>query len=75
MITEMDQRFSTVNNHILRGVQACNPLSNSFLDEQHLQGLTEHYHVELKCEEVLVAKNYLAHNNNILKDISLHLSR
>lgn len=66
MVAEMDQRFSSVNGQILRGVQACKPESDCFLCEEHLRGLADHYSVDLKSEEVLVAKNYLAHKNETL---------
>lgn len=43
MVAEMDERFSCLNGQILRGVQACNPGSDSFLCEEHLQGLADHF--------------------------------
>uniref|UniRef100_A0A673HT75 HAT C-terminal dimerisation domain-containing protein n=1 Tax=Sinocyclocheilus rhinocerous TaxID=307959 RepID=A0A673HT75_9TELE len=71
MVSKMEQHFSSHNGQILRGVQACNPGSDSFLCEEHLRGLADHYIVGLKSEEVLVAKNYLAHKKESLpiKDI------
>lgn len=69
MVAEMDQRFSSLNNQILRGVQACNPGSDSFLCEERLRGLSDHYKIDLKSEEILVAKNYLAHKMESLSNI------
>ncbi|XP_073726196.1 zinc finger MYM-type protein 1-like [Misgurnus anguillicaudatus] len=71
MVGEMDQRFSSLNEQILKGLQACNPGSDSFLCLEHLRGLADHYNVDLRTEEVLVAKNYLAHKKESLsiKDI------
>ncbi len=57
MLSEMEQRFSSLNGQILRGVQTCNPGSDSFLCKEHLRSLADHYSVDLKPEEVLVAKN------------------
>ena len=51
MVAELDQRFSSVNIQVLRGVQACNPDSGSVLYEADLR--------DLKPEEVLVPKIYL----------------
>ncbi|CAM4423254.1 unnamed protein product [Leuciscus chuanchicus] len=56
MVAETDQRFSSLNNHILRGVQACNPGSESFLCEERLRGLSDHYKIDLKSEEVGVGR-------------------
>jgi hypothetical protein len=59
MVSEIEQRFSSVNSQVLRGVQACNPQSDLFFSQEHLHGLADHYSVDLKPEEVLVAKNFL----------------
>ena len=66
MVAEMDQRFSSLNSQILKGVQACNPGSDNFLCEEDLRGLADHYNVDLKPEEVLVAKRYLARKQESL---------
>ncbi|KAK0138714.1 Zinc finger MYM-type protein 1 [Merluccius polli] len=66
MVAEMDQRFSSLNSQVLKGVQACNPGSDNFLCEEDLRGLADHYNVDLKPEEVLVAKNYLARKRESL---------
>ena len=59
MIAELEQRFSSLNSVVLKGVQACNPGSSTFLKEEDLRGLADHYNVDLKQEEVWVAKHYL----------------
>jgi len=59
MISELEKRFSGVNEELLKGVQACSPTSDLFLSEAHLSELALHYHIYLKSEEVMVAKNYL----------------
>ena len=59
MVSEIEQRFSSVNSQVLRGVQACNPQSDFFFSQEHLHGLADHYSVDLKPEEVLEAKNFL----------------
>lgn len=59
MLSELDNRFSSIRPELLNGIQACNPQSNNFLSSD-LQALAEHYKIELKNEEVLVAKSYLA---------------
>lgn len=59
MICELDRRFSGVNEDVLNGIQACSPTSGHFLSEPHLTALALHYHIELKSEEVIVAKNFL----------------
>ncbi|CAB1441755.1 unnamed protein product [Pleuronectes platessa] len=55
----LEQRFSSLNSVVLKGVQACNPGSSTFLKEEDLRGLADHYNVDLKQEEVWVAKHYL----------------
>ena len=57
MIAELEQRFSSLNSVVLKGVQACNPGSSTFLKEEDLRGLADHYNV--KQEGVWVAKHYL----------------
>ena len=45
MVAEMDQRFSSLNSQVLKGVQACNPGSDNFLCEEDLRGMADHYNV------------------------------
>ena len=66
MVSEIEQRFSSLNSQILRGVQACNRKSEFLFSEEHLRGLADHYNAELKHEEVLVAKNYLKTKTEIV---------
>lgn len=56
----MDQHFSSLNSQILRDFRACNPGSDNFPCEEDLRGLADHYSVDLKPEQMLVAKNFLA---------------
>ena len=56
MICELQRHFSGVNEEVLNGIQACSPTSGHFLSEPHLTALALHYHIELKSEEVIVAK-------------------
>ncbi|XP_039858034.1 zinc finger MYM-type protein 1-like [Simochromis diagramma] len=59
MVGELDQRFCSVDAGLLKGVQACSPESENFLSEPHLNELAKHYRLDLKKEEVLVARNFL----------------
>uniref|UniRef100_A0A3P8QGE1 HAT C-terminal dimerisation domain-containing protein n=1 Tax=Astatotilapia calliptera TaxID=8154 RepID=A0A3P8QGE1_ASTCA len=59
MVGELDQRFCSVDAGLLKGVQACSPKSENFLSEPHLNELAKHYRLDLKKEEVLVARNFL----------------
>lgn len=60
MVSELTLRFSSVDAGLLKGIQACSPKSENFLSESHLDELARHYGIDLKTEEVLVARNYLA---------------
>lgn len=68
MISELDNRFSSVSEEIVKGIQACNPLSGNFLNVNDIEALATHYKVKVLAEEVLVAKNYIArtHGDNKL---------
>ena len=59
MVQELSCRFSSVGEEIMMGIQACNPTSDTFLSEKSLTGIAHHYKLELKPEEVLVAKSFL----------------
>lgn len=59
MVCELDQRFSTVDAGLLKGIQACSPNSN-FLDTSCLTEFAKHYGIDVKTEEMLVARNFLA---------------
>ncbi|KAI2643024.1 Zinc finger MYM-type protein 1 [Labeo rohita] len=60
MINELSQRFSSVGDSILKGVQACHPSSVTFLSQDLLNEVALHYNTELRAEEIYVAKHYLA---------------
>lgn len=51
MMQEIDDRFSGVGADHMKGIQACHPASDTFLDEESLKMLATHYKIEL-----LVAK-------------------
>lgn len=59
MITELENHFSAVNGALLQGIQACSPVSENFLSEPHLEELAHHYNIDLKTEEVMVARHFL----------------
>ena len=59
MISELESRFSEESEEVLRGVDACNPSSEYFLDLKHLHGFAEFYKIELRDEEVAVVKTFI----------------
>ncbi|XP_050959752.1 zinc finger MYM-type protein 1 [Labeo rohita] len=63
MISELSQRFSSVGDSILKGVQACHPSSVTFLSQDLLNEVALHYNIALRAEEIYVAKHYLAKKN------------
>ncbi|RXM29873.1 Zinc finger MYM-type protein 1 [Acipenser ruthenus] len=60
MVCELDQRFSTVDAGLLKDIQACSPNSKNFLDTSCLTEFAKHYGIDVKTEEMLVARNFLA---------------
>ncbi|XP_040024980.2 zinc finger MYM-type protein 1 [Gasterosteus aculeatus] len=48
MVSELEQRFSSVDAGLLKGIQACSPKSQNFLSESHLDELPKHYSINLK---------------------------
>lgn len=59
MLEELTRRFSSVGEEIMAGIQACHPTSESFLSEDSLKNLAQHYKIELRSEEVLVATTFI----------------
>ena len=59
MLSEIQKRFSEIDKELLDGIMACCPTSDKFFSEPHLTALALHYHIELKSEEVVIARNYL----------------
>ena len=59
-LVSLSKDFCNVDAGLLKGNQACSPKSDNFLSEPHLNELAKHYRVDLKTEEVLVARNFLA---------------
>lgn len=59
MVTELENRFSAVNAALRQGIQACSPVSANVLSEPHLAELAHHYNIDLKTEEVIVARHFL----------------
>lgn len=51
---------STVDAGLLKGIQACSPNSKNFLDTSCLTEFAKHYGIDVKTEEMLVARNFLA---------------
>ncbi|KAI4802931.1 hypothetical protein KUCAC02_006498 [Chaenocephalus aceratus] len=58
MIQELTHRFSDVGEELMSGIQACNPTTATFLSEDALKSLATHYKIQLKSEELLVAKHF-----------------
>ncbi|KAJ4925869.1 hypothetical protein JOQ06_008055 [Pogonophryne albipinna] len=58
MIQELNHRFSDVGEELMSGIQACNPTTATFLSEDALKSLATHYKIQLKSEELLVAKHF-----------------
>lgn len=56
---ELDQRFLTVDVGLLKGIQACSPNSKNVLDTSCLTEFAKHYGIDVKTEEMLVARNFL----------------
>lgn len=59
MLKELSEQFSTVGEDIMAGIQACNPTSPSFLSEDVLKHIANHYKIVLRHRELLVARNFL----------------
>ena len=60
MVAELEQRFCSVDAGLLKGIQACCPKSVNFFSQADLKELAKHYKIDLKTEEVQVARNFLA---------------
>uniref|UniRef100_A0A8C6M5P9 DUF4371 domain-containing protein n=1 Tax=Nothobranchius furzeri TaxID=105023 RepID=A0A8C6M5P9_NOTFU len=60
MVGELEVRFCSVDAGLLKGIQACSPKSENFLDQSNLNELARHYSINLKIEEVLVARNFFS---------------
>ncbi|KAJ4946118.1 hypothetical protein JOQ06_023793 [Pogonophryne albipinna] len=58
MIQELTHRFSDVGEELMSGIRACNPTTATFLSEDALKSLASHYKIQLKSEELLVAKHF-----------------
>jgi len=56
MVSELELRFSSVHSGLLKGIQACSPKTSRVNPDE----LARHYGIDLKTDEVLVAKNFLA---------------
>ncbi len=57
MMQKIDNRFSGVD--LMKGIQACHPASDTFLEEESLKILATHYKIELQPEKLLVAKKLI----------------
>ncbi|KAI4817225.1 hypothetical protein KUCAC02_009501 [Chaenocephalus aceratus] len=58
MIQELTHRCSDVGEELMSGIQACNSTTATFLAEDALKSLASHYKIQLKSEELLVAKHF-----------------
>ena len=63
---EMDHRFTSKNLGIMRSLQACNPLSKTFLEASQFNALTTLYNLDsdLLETECLLAKRTLSTQND-----------
>ena len=59
LLFELKQRFTDKKKDIMRGVQACNPTSSTFLDPKHLEPLDSTYCLDMDP----VAKRILARHS------------
>ena len=50
MVSELEQRFSSVDAGLLKGIQACSPKSQNFLSESHWDELAKHYSINLSIK-------------------------
>lgn len=57
MIQELTHRFSDVGEELMSGIPTCSPNSSTFLSEDAHKCLALHYKIQLKPEELFVAKN------------------
>lgn len=48
-----------MGEELLSGIQACNSSTETFLSEEGLKSLATHYRIQLKPEEILVAKSFI----------------
>ncbi|XP_072010692.1 zinc finger MYM-type protein 1-like [Engystomops pustulosus] len=71
MLSELDNRFSSIKPDILNGIQACNPQSKNFLSSD-LHALAKHYKIELQQEEVLVAKKFLSRKYEVETNFTMN---
>uniref|UniRef100_A0A8C8R7F8 Uncharacterized protein n=1 Tax=Pelusios castaneus TaxID=367368 RepID=A0A8C8R7F8_9SAUR len=71
MLSELDQRFSSIKPELVMGIQACSPLSQNFLSIGDLRTLAKHYKIELKPEEISIAKNYLTHKQDNGRNLNM----
>ncbi|KAL1005411.1 hypothetical protein UPYG_G00058770 [Umbra pygmaea] len=60
MLKELDRRFSGEGSNLMKGIQACHPGSATFLSEESIAKVSTHYKLQLRSEEIFVAKQYLA---------------
>ncbi|XP_077100036.1 zinc finger MYM-type protein 1-like [Siphateles boraxobius] len=59
MVEELTRRFSGLGEALMSGIHACNPTTETFLSEEALKSLASHYKIQLKPEELLVAKSFI----------------
>lgn len=59
MVELLTHRFSGLGEALMSGIHACNPTTETFLSEEALKSLASHYKIQLKPEELLVAKSFI----------------
>lgn len=59
MVDEPTHRFSGLGEALMSGIHACNPTTETFLSEEAFKSLASHYKIQLKPEELLVAKSFI----------------
>ena len=71
ILGEMDRRFTTINLGIMKSLQACHPLSKTFLEPPHLEALASSYNIDtsLLVTECLLAKRTLSAQNENMQSV------
>ena len=76
ILSELDRRFTKTNLDLLKSVQACSPLSSSFLDPTQLNYLASFYSLstDLLSNECVLAKSVLQNKDlNSVTDVYRHI--
>ena len=60
MVCELDQRFPTLDAGLLKGMQACRTQLKNLQETSCLTEFAKHHGIDIKTEEMLLARNFLA---------------